>query len=163
MLEVIKRDGRKQKFDLWKVQHSIRQSAYAIRMELNDIEYKQVFEKCKEIVGEDGVIEVEKLQNAIEKALYLCGHRKIRDAYKGYRKQRTQVRDTKSDIMKAINAIGVETDRDNANVGNNFSAKLLRIASESNKWAQLAIMPKHLAKEHENLDLYYHDQMGRLY
>ena len=36
--------------------------------------------------------------------------------------------------MKAIRQIGVETDRDNANVGNNFSSKLLRIASESNKW-----------------------------
>jgi ribonucleoside-triphosphate reductase len=35
--------------------------------------------------------------------------------------------------MKVITKIGVETDRDNANVGNNFSAKLLRIASEANK------------------------------
>ena len=48
--------------------------------------------------------------------------------------------------MKAIGRIGVETDRDNANVGNNFSSKLLRIASESNKWHNLATMPKHLAK-----------------
>ena len=157
MLIVNKRDGRQQKFDLWKVQHSINQAAYSVKMELHEYEYEEVFRKCKEIVGDDGVIEVEKLQNAIEKALYLCGHRKIRDAYKSYRKERTQIRDTKSDIMKAINAIGVETDRDNANVGNNFSAKLLRIASESNKWAQLALMPKDLAKEHENLDLYYHD------
>ena len=59
--------------------------------------------------------------------------------------------------MKAISAIGIETDRDNANVGNNFSSKLLRIASESNKWHNLAIMPKKLAKAHENGDLYYHD------
>ena len=40
--------------------------------------------------------------------------------------------------MKAIGLIGVETDRDNANVGNNFSSKLFRIASESNKWHNLA-------------------------
>ena len=59
--------------------------------------------------------------------------------------------------MKAIERIGVETDRDNANVGNNFSSKLLRIASESNKWHNLAAMPKHLAKTHENGDIYYHD------
>ncbi|MDP4179196.1 MAG: anaerobic ribonucleoside-triphosphate reductase, partial [Bacillota bacterium] len=62
-----------------------------------------------------------------------------------------------SDLMKAIEQIGVETDRDNANVGNNFSSKLLRIASESNKWHNLAVMPKHLAKAHENGDIYYHD------
>ena len=28
--------------------------------------------------------------------------------------------------MKAINKIGVETDRDNANVGNNFSSKVIK-------------------------------------
>lgn len=55
--------------------------------------------------------------------------------------------------MRAISKIGVETDRDNANVGNNFSSKLLRIASESNKWHNLSIMPKHLAKAHENGDI----------
>lgn len=157
MLEIIKRDGRKQKFDLWKIQHSINQAAYSIKMKLEEADYRSIFMECENIIGTDGIIEVEKLQNAIEKSLYLCGHRKVRDAYRSYRKERTQIRDTKSDIMKAINAIGIETDRDNANVGNNFSAKLLRIASESNKWAQLAQMPKSLAKEHENLDLYYHD------
>ena len=51
--------------------------------------------------------------------------------------------------MKAIEKIGVETDRDNANVGNNFSSKFLRIASESNKWHNLSNMPKYLAKAHE--------------
>lgn len=157
MLTIIKRDGRTQKFDLYKVKNSISKAAYSIKVDLTFIDYDKIIYKCKEIVGEDGSIEVEKLQDAIEKALYLTGYRKIRDSYKAYRKERTQIRDTKSDIMKAINAIGVETDRDNANVGNNFSAKLLRIASESNKWTQLAQMPKDLAKEHENLDLYYHD------
>ena len=38
-----------------------------------------------------------------------------------------------------------------------FSSKLLRIASESNKGYNLAAMPKHLAKAHENGDIYYHD------
>ena len=56
--------------------------------------------------------------------------------------------------MKAIKKIGIETDRDNANVGNNFSAKLLRIASESNKWHNLINMPKHLAKAHEIGEVY---------
>jgi ribonucleoside-triphosphate reductase len=59
--------------------------------------------------------------------------------------------------MKTIDKIGIQTDRDNANVGNNFSAKLLRIASESNKWHNLATMPKYLARAHENGDIYYHD------
>ena len=85
------------------------------------------------------------------------GYKDISVAYSAYRKERTKVREIKSDLMKAIRQIGVETDRDNANVGNNFSSKLLRIASESNKWNNLAIMPKKLAKAHETGDLYYHD------
>lgn len=59
--------------------------------------------------------------------------------------------------MKAIKNIGIETDRDNANVGNNFSSKLLRIASESNKWHNLYNMPKYLAKAHEVGEVYFHD------
>ena len=36
-------------------------------------------------------------------------------------------------LMEQIKSFGEETDRNNANVGNNFSAKMLRIASEANK------------------------------
>lgn len=157
MLKVIKRDGREQEFDLYRVKGSINRAAYTVKIELSDLEYQAIFDKCKEYIGENGLVPVEKLQDAIEKALYVCGHRKIRESYISYRKERTQTRETKSDIMNVIRKIGVATDRDNANVGNNFSAKLLRIASEANKWQNLAYMPKELAKEHEMLDLYYHD------
>lgn len=61
------------------------------------------------------------------------------------------------EIMKTIRAIGIETDRDNANVGNNFSAKLLRIASEANKWQILSYLPQNLREAHESGDLYFHD------
>jgi len=61
------------------------------------------------------------------------------------------------EIMKKIRAIGIETDRDNANVGNNFSAKLLRIASEANKWQILSYLPENLVEAHSKGDLYFHD------
>ena len=64
---------------------------------------------------------------------------------------------SKSDLMNAVHQVGVETDRDNANVGNNYSSKLLRIASMTNKYFNLGTMPKNLAKLHETGDLYYHD------
>ena len=61
-------------------------------------------------------------------------------------------------LMEKIKQIGVVTDRDNANVGNNFSAKLLRIASEANKEYVLNYVLRPDLKElHENGDLYYHD------
>jgi ribonucleoside-triphosphate reductase len=157
-MQIIKRDGREQNFDLNKLKTSINKAALDININLSEEQYNNISEKCNELLSkENEKISVEKLQDIIEKTLYLCGLRKIKDSYKTYRKERTNIRDTKSTLMKAINAIGIETDRDNANVGNNFSSKLLRIASESNKWTQLANMPKLLAKEYENGDLYYHD------
>ena len=77
--------------------------------------------------------------------------------YKRYKKERETIRQSKSDLMKIVHKLGIETDRDNANVGNGFSAKLLRIASETNKLYNLSQMPKRLAKAHENGDYHIHD------
>lgn len=163
MIKVIKRDGRCEKLNLEKVYSSIKRAADDIKIDINAYQLSTIGEKALEILLNKSTqeieidIDIERMQDAIEKALYVCGHRKIRESYKNYRKERTDIRETKTDIMRVIKKIGVETDRDNANVGNNFSAKLLRIASEANKWQVLANMPKDLAKEHEMLDLYFHD------
>lgn len=61
-----------------------------------------------------------------------------------------------ADFIEKIWSLGIQTDRDNGNVGNNFSAKLLRIASESNKMVNLSNLPRHLSVLHKNY-LYYHD------
>ena len=60
-------------------------------------------------------------------------------------------------LMEQIKSFGEETDRNNANVGNNFSAKMLRIASEANKVQNLLNMSKELREAHVNGDIYYHD------
>ena len=159
MLYVVKRDGRQVDFNSDKIAQAIKGSANEIGLNLKE---SQVLDTVKRVIGYIEVeakrtITVEEIQNLVEKALSEEGLKEIVIAYAGYRKERTKVREIKSDLMKAITAIGVETDRDNANVGNNFSSKLLRIASESNKWNTLATMPKFLAKAHETGDLYYHD------
>jgi ribonucleoside-triphosphate reductase len=100
---------------------------------------------------------VEQIQDLIEDTLMDLKLIDIKNSYSNYRTERTRVRELKSELMDTVHNIGVETDRDNANVGNNFSSKLLRIASETNKWHNLSKMPKHLAKMHELGDLYFHD------
>ncbi len=60
-------------------------------------------------------------------------------------------------LMNKIAKMGVETDRDNANVGNNFSAKLLRIASESNKCYIRSVIPTKFVTAHVEGDFYIHD------
>lgn len=159
MLYVVKRDGREVEFNSDKIASAIKRAAEEININLKTSKTLEIVQKVIsyiELSGENK-ISVEEVQNLVEKALMELDLNEVLSAYRNYRKDRTTVREIKSDLMRAISKIGVETDRDNANVGNNFSSKLLRIASESNKWYNLASMPKHLAKAHEIGDLYYHD------
>ena len=159
MLHVVKRDGRSAEFNSVKVTEAIKGAAQEITFHLKESEAIELTQKVIRRIEDLGYdsITVEEIQNLVEKTLIENGFKEVGIAYSSYRKERTKIREIKSDLMKAIEQIGVETDRDNANVGNNFSSKLLRIASESNKWHNLASMPKHLAKAHENGDVYYHD------
>ena len=159
MLYVVKRDGREVEFNSDKIAQAIKGAANEIGLTLKESEVLTTVTKVTDYIELENKesITVEEIQNFVEKALQVEGHIDIAVAYSTYRKERTKVREIKSDLMRAIRKIGIETDRDNANVGNNFSSKLLRIASESNKWHNLYNMPKHLAKAHELGELYFHD------
>ncbi|MCR4943908.1 MAG: anaerobic ribonucleoside-triphosphate reductase [Clostridium sp.] len=159
MLYVIKRDGRTDEFNEEKIAGAIMGAANEIAVNIEPEKVSEIVERAVECIKlkEKNRVTVEEIQNCVEKALKESECFQIAVAYSYYREERTNVRQLKSDLMKAIEKIGVQTDRDNANVGNNFSSKLLRIASESNKWHNLASMPKNLAKAHETGDLYYHD------
>ncbi|MDD7795088.1 anaerobic ribonucleoside-triphosphate reductase [Clostridium sp. 'White wine YQ'] len=159
MLDVVKRDGRETKFNSEKISNAIKRAAEEAGSHLREGQVIDLVQKVITYIemSEQERVTVEEIQNLVVRALKDSGLNEIAGNYSAYRDERTKVREIKSDLMTAIKKIGVETDRDNANVGNNFSSKLLRIASESNKWHNLASMPKHLAKAHENGDVYYHD------
>nr|DAV25083.1 MAG TPA: anaerobic ribonucleoside triphosphate reductase [Caudoviricetes sp.] len=159
MITIIKRDGRKTNYDRAKVAASVLNAAKSAKQSIDENILSVILDVVEAKITELNKLEitVEKLQDFIQTAIYVNGLRLTKDAYLDYRKERNEVRETKSDIMKAIRKIGVHTDRDNGNVGNNFGAKLLRIASESNKWQNLANMPKHIAKAHEQGDYHLHD------
>lgn len=159
MLYVVKRDGRKVEFNTDKIRNAIKKASNEVGESLKESEVLICIQRVIKYIEESQKekVSVEEVQNLVEKALVDSGHTNIEKAYSAYRRERTRVRDIKSDLMKVIKKIGVETDRDNANVGNNFSSKLLRIASESNKWHNLYNMPKNLAKAHELGELYFHD------
>ena len=162
MVKIIKRDGTINNFEVDKIKNAISKACQEIGKDMSDSEIlnivMNVVGNINSYMEENKLTEinVEQIQDFVEKNL--SDYKDILIAYKNYRRERNRIRDTKTDIMKTVKAIGVETDRDNANVGNNFSAKLLRIASESNKWTQTSsVIPKEMAKLHENGDLYFHD------
>lgn len=153
---VIKRDGRKVVYDASKIRNAITRPAKELNLQLDvDVIAREVERRIQDAAVYE--ITVEAIQDLIEHTLRDLEFGAVGTAYASYRKERTRIRDLKSELMDTVHAIGIETDRDNANVGNNFSSKLLRIASETNKWHNLSTMPKHLAKRHELGDLYYHD------
>ncbi len=153
---VIKRDGRRVPFDLTKILNAITRSAKNLNLTINPV---KIAEEVNSRIHDHFSCEmtVEQIQDTIEETLMHLDLMELKVSYSSYRKERTRIRDLKSELMDTVHHIGIETDRDNANVGNNFSSKLLRIASETNKWHNLSKMPKNLAKLHEQGDLYYHD------
>lgn len=159
MLHVVKRDGREVKFNTIKISDAIKYASEEIGYNFKESEAVELTQKALKKIEDLGKarISVEEIQNIVEHTLFENDYKAVGIVYANYRRERTKIREIKSDLMKAIERIGVETDRDNANVGNNFSSKLLRIASESNKWHNLSTMPKAMAKAHENGDIYYHD------
>lgn len=159
-MKVIKRDGRKVVFNSTKIDNAIIAAAIANDIHLNKLQIKEItnlvikkINKCKL-----QAIKVETIQDFVIDSLNTCGYKKLAKKYSIYREQRSKIRQSKSQLMNIIYKIGIETDRDNANVGNNFSAKLLRIASESNKWhILLKLLPHDIATHHELGDYYIHD------
>lgn len=153
--KIRKRDGREVDFNVEKIELAISKAAKFIGVE---VDVEGVAQSVSEAVKSDNATYmVEDIQNLVEEKLKEHGYESVQRTYRDYRNERTKARDKNHGLMKTTHAIGIETDRDNANVGNNFSSKLLRIASETNKWHNLAQMPDHLSKLHEKGDLYYHD------
>lgn len=104
------------------------------------------------------VFGVEDVQDAVEKVLIETGHAKTAKAYILYREQRSRIRETRSELMDAVAEILRETNRENANVGNSPSAKVLQISEAASKNYYLKrIIPADEAKAHLDGDIYIHD------
>ena len=134
-IKIIKRDGRKVVFDSCKIDNAIIAASVANKIKLTKLQIKKITNLViKKIIESNlSAIKVETIQDWVIDSLNKCGFKTLAKKYSIYREQRSKIRQSHSQLMNIIYKIGIETDRDNANVGNNFSAKLLRIASESNK------------------------------
>ena len=134
-MKVIKRDGREVKFNVSKINDAIIAAAVANNIALSETDLRKITDKVISKIEKNKkeAVEVEEIQDYVIETLKEVGQTALARKYAAYRAERNKVRERGSRLMNTIYKIGIETDRDNANVGNNFSAKLLRIASESNK------------------------------
>jgi len=155
-----KRDGREVSFDEAKITDAIFKAAKAVggadkhlAMELTLEVLRYLKKKYK---GQ--LFTVEDVQDAVEKVLIEHGHARTAKAYILYRASRTRMRDARSDLMDAVAEILVETSRENANVSNSPSAKMLQIASAASKAYYLnRLIPEDMAQAHMRGDMHIHD------
>lgn len=159
VLKVIKRDGRKTNFSKRRIREAISAAFRSCNVKTyNKINY--VTQKCISNIyskANSSTIQVEDIQDIIISTLVEIGYKEVANHYREYREERNISRQMKTDMMKTIEKIGTETTRDNANVGSNFSAKLLQIASTANKAYNLGKMPKKFSKAHELGFIHIHD------
>lgn len=167
MIKVIKRDGAIENFDKLKIEKAILKATNntininedKLKKIINEIAVELYVHHSSNIVEEDlrSTVTVEQIHDTVIHMLNQNKEFELAANYSYYRGERDKTRQKKTKLMKSIAAIGKETDRDNANVGNNFSSKLLRIASETNKVYNLSVMPKRLSRAHEIGDIHQHD------
>lgn len=104
MLYVVKRDGREAAFNSVKITNAIKKACNESTLELKESEIIDLTQKViKKFEDEDkNKVSVEEIQNMVEHVLTDNGFKEIGMAYSNYRKERTKIREIKSDLMKAI-------------------------------------------------------------
>lgn len=155
-----KRDGREVPFDEAKIADAIFKAAKAVGGADKQMAMELTLDVLKYLKKNynGNIFTVEDVQDAVEKILIEKGHAKTAKAYILYRDKRTRIRHAKSDLMDAVAEILVETNRDNANISNSPSAKMLQIASAASKEYYLnRLIPEEMAQAHVRGDIHIHD------
>lgn len=158
--KIKKRDGREVSFVPNKITAAILGAAQAVGGSDHAVALELTAQVLKYLQQEypNKIVSVENVQDAVEKILIDSGHAKTAKAYILYRNERTRIRDGKSDLMDVVADILVETNRENANISNSPSAKMLQIASAASRAYYLhRLIPAHLSLAHQCGDYHIHD------
>ena len=155
-----KRDGREVLFDETKITDAIFKAARAVGGEDKQTAMELTISVLKLLKKQynGNMFGVEDIQDVVEKVLIEAGHARTAKAYILYRDGRTRMREAKGDLMDAVAEILEETSRENANISNSPSAKMLQIASSaSRKYYLTRLIPEEMSQAHLRGDIHIHD------
>ncbi len=159
--QIRKRDGRVVPYDAEKITGAIYMAARAVGGRDRSLAENLTAQVEEYLLkqGFNGVVPaVEDVQDAVEKVLIENGHARTAKAFILYRARRTRIREGKSELMDAVKDILVETSRENANISNSPSAKMLQIAMAASKRYYLTnLLPDEYAQAHMRGDFHIHD------
>ena len=166
--KILKRDGRKVSFNSEKIAQAIFKAAQSVGGQDFQISENLADKVCEYLSANNedkNSVEVEEVQNAVEKVLIEEGHASTAKAYILYRAERSRLRDMNSDIMKTLeqltysDAKDSDVKRENANVNADTAmGTMLKYGSESaKKFYQMHVLKPEHAKAHINGDIHIHD------
>lgn len=158
-MRIRKRDGREVSFDETKITDAIFEAAKSVGGADRQMAMEITLDVLKFVKANyKGIVTVEEIQDTVEKILIENGHARTAKSYIIYRAQRTAIRNARSELMDTVGEILKETDRDNANISNSPSAKMLQIASAASREYYLnRLIPEHIAEAHRKGDIHIHD------
>lgn len=162
---VIKRDGKRVKFDSTKIAVAIKKGFDAVDSEYTLSDINKVFHDVIDVIkdGDFDKIKIEQIQDIIEEIMNQNGYMDIAKAYAEYREKRAQSRELffdekkKHKFLKALENIGLDSKNGTADEYdfdsiNNRLIEYGEIVSE--KFATAYIMKKKFSELHENGDIY---------
>lgn len=154
-----KRDGRVVEFDETKITDAIFEAAKSVGGADRQLAMELTLNVLKALKNENKqTVDVEHIQDIVEKVLIESGHARTAKSYILYRARRTGMRSSRSELMDTVAEILKETDRDNANISNSPSAKMLQIASAASREFYLnRLIPEEMATAHKRGDIHIHD------
>lgn len=166
MVEIVKRDGRKQAFNKYKIKNAIVKAmnsigknseediemadyiAFGIGLYYMDIDKKEV--------------DIEKIQDTVIETLKLYGYEDVAKAYEEYREKRTLNRNLNNDLVNSVmgilNGENEHALRENANKNSSDSAVQAQLITEElSKSIAKKLIPEDLMKCHEAGLIHLHD------
>ena len=167
MLQIIKRDGSKTDFTISRISDAIMKAFNATEMSYNndivDLLALRVTADFQSKIKDDA-IQIEDVQDSVEKVLGQAGYEEVAKAYILYRKQREKMRAMQSTILdykEVVNSyVKVEDWRVKENSTVTYSVGGLILSNSgavtANYWLS-EIYDQEIAEAHRNADIHIHD------
>ncbi len=167
ILSIQKRDGSVVPFDIGKIQSAIEKAFIATDMVFTDdilelLSLRAIARFQPEI--ENGVIHLERVQDAVEKALVEAGFAETAKAYILYRKQHEKIRNFDKNMLDFSRTVNDYLDRsdwrvrENSTVSYSIGGLILHNSGTvvANYWLN-EVYDEEIAKAHRQADMHIHD------
>ena len=160
--KVIKRDGKQQAYTREKVYHAVEEAFKSCKQEMTSKFIEQLDEELTKMEeSSDSTIDIEDLQDFVEKFLIKKNKFEVAKAYILYRDKRTRVREQKSKIMKGIkekleakNIQNQNANVDEKSFGGRIGEATRIITKDFALWNCMSEMARN---NHLNNEIYIHD------